>query len=295
MLIFWFLSTNIIIQTRLISKAEREEIDHAFQLFDTENTGEISVKDVREALEDADPETRAIFAKLPEKGVLTSEEFAEFLLKRKGEPHDLDHVFTLFDKDTKGYIGVSDLKQIAHDLGEQMSDEELEEMIQRADSNRDGRVSRNDFKEVMTKKLWSWVNHFWTNKLYISIRVHVSSAEATYLEFLDICILRGSTRIDRAENVECWRTCERYPTIDRWVDADSFAAREALRGHDNRYNRMDSVQSHERWKEGVNLQYNVLYRTTNSGNWFTFNLPYLILIVPEEPLRQSLFYVDNFG
>ena len=42
-------------------------------------------------------------------------------------------------------------------LGETMTDEELQEMIDRADSNGDGAVSMDDFYNIMTKKTFAWV------------------------------------------------------------------------------------------------------------------------------------------
>mmetsp|Transcript_20903 Transcript_20903/g.30116 ORF Transcript_20903/g.30116 Transcript_20903/m.30116 type:complete len:99 (-) Transcript_20903:69-365(-) len=85
---------------------------------------------------------------------LTLDEFVDILTKRNGDPHDLNHVFSLFDTDEKGYITVADLKQIAHNLGELMSMGELEEMVNIADSNGDGRVTKEDFNKIMRQKLW---------------------------------------------------------------------------------------------------------------------------------------------
>lgn len=40
-------------------------------------------------------------------------------------------------------------------VGESMTDEELREMIERADSNGDGEISFEDFYNIMTKKAFS--------------------------------------------------------------------------------------------------------------------------------------------
>ena len=46
--------------------------------------------------------------------------------------------FKLFDTDEKGKISFKDLKRVAKELGENMTDEELQEMIDEADRDGDG-------------------------------------------------------------------------------------------------------------------------------------------------------------
>ena len=46
-------------------------------------------------------------------------------------------------------------KRVAKELGETMTDEELQEMVDRADSNGDGAVTLDDFFNIMTKKTFA--------------------------------------------------------------------------------------------------------------------------------------------
>ena len=48
------------------------------------------------------------------------------------------------------------MRRVARELGETMTDEELAEMIDRADSNSDGAVTMDDFFNIMTKKTFAW-------------------------------------------------------------------------------------------------------------------------------------------
>lgn len=47
---------------------------------------------------------------------------------------------------------MKNLKRVAKELGETMSEDELREMLERADSNGDGEISFEDFYAIMTKK-----------------------------------------------------------------------------------------------------------------------------------------------
>ena len=63
--------------------------------------------------------------------------------------------FRLFDDDCTGTITLRNLRRVARELGETMTDEELQEMVDRADSNGDGAVSMDDFYNIMTKKTFA--------------------------------------------------------------------------------------------------------------------------------------------
>jgi Ca2+-binding EF-hand superfamily protein len=70
----------------------------------------------------------------------------------KDSREDIAKVFRLFDEDRNGYVTVANLRRVAKELGETMTEEEILEMIERADSDNDGRVSFEDFYNIMTKK-----------------------------------------------------------------------------------------------------------------------------------------------
>ncbi len=64
-------------------------------------------------------------------------------------------MFRLFDEENQGYISVKTLRKIVKELGENLSEEELEEMIRKADSDGDQKVTADDFYNVMTRKNFS--------------------------------------------------------------------------------------------------------------------------------------------
>ena len=67
-----------------------------------------------------------------------------------------EEAFQLFDKDIDGDITFDDLKQTAMELNENMTDEELMEMLQGANATRNGRgqlaVNYHLFQEILSKQ-----------------------------------------------------------------------------------------------------------------------------------------------
>ena len=59
--------------------------------------------------------------------------------------------FRLFDDDNTGKISFKNLKRVAKELGERMTDEELQGMIEMADKDGDGEVNADEFMKIMKK------------------------------------------------------------------------------------------------------------------------------------------------
>jgi len=57
----------------------------------------------------------------------------------------------LFDDDNTSKISLKNLKRVARELGETMTDEELQEMIDEADRDGDGEIGEDDFIRIMKK------------------------------------------------------------------------------------------------------------------------------------------------
>ncbi len=74
-------------------------------------------------------------------------EFDEFLkyitmpISQNDDKKDLDQIFKLFDPDQLGFINLKNLKKIALELGENMDDHQLQDMIERADTDGDNLVT----------------------------------------------------------------------------------------------------------------------------------------------------------
>ena len=88
-------------------------------------------------------------------GNIDFDDFLDQITSKLGDKETRDgiaKIFQLFDDDKKGSITLKNLKRVAKELGETMSEEELREMIERADSMGNGEISVEDFYTIMTKK-----------------------------------------------------------------------------------------------------------------------------------------------
>ena len=54
---------------------------------------------------------------------------------------EIREAFKVFDKDGNGYISASELRHVMTNLGEKLTDEEVDEMIKEADVDGDGKVN----------------------------------------------------------------------------------------------------------------------------------------------------------
>ena len=60
------------------------------------------------------------------------------MMKTPHEELDLKECFAVFDKDGNGYITRDELKNAMANLGEKLSEKDIEDMINEADTNKDG-------------------------------------------------------------------------------------------------------------------------------------------------------------
>ena len=148
-----------------LTEDEIEEIKEAFDLFDTDGSGSIDPRELRAAMQSLgfEAKNQTIYQMITDldKNKNNNIDFEEFLdmmtarMSDKDTREDINKVFRLFDDDTSGSITIRNLRRVARELGETMTDEELQEMVERADSNGDGAVSMDDFYNIMTKKTFT--------------------------------------------------------------------------------------------------------------------------------------------
>ena len=88
-------------------------------------------------------------------GTIEYEEFLQMMTHKilyRDPKDEIMKAFRLFDDDETGKISFKNLKRVAKELGERMTDEELQEMIDEADRDGDGEVNEEEFMRIMTYK-----------------------------------------------------------------------------------------------------------------------------------------------
>jgi Ca2+-binding EF-hand superfamily protein len=145
-----------------LTDEELQEVREAFNLFDTEGTGKIDPKELKAAMQSLgfDAKNATVFSIIRDiagsgEESITFDVFVEMLTAKIGESdsrEDINKVFNLFDVDGKGLITLRDLKRVAKELGETLTDAELLEMIERADRDGDSQITPDDFAAIMLRK-----------------------------------------------------------------------------------------------------------------------------------------------
>ena len=148
-----------------LSADEIEEIKEAFDIFDVDRSGAISVQELLNAMRSLGFDTKnpAIFQMIADmdedgNGEIEFEEFLDMMTARisdRNTKEDLERVFKLFDDKRTGEISVENLRRVAKELGEDIPEEELREIILRADLDGDGKLTFDDFYAVITKKTFA--------------------------------------------------------------------------------------------------------------------------------------------
>ena len=147
-----------------LTEDEVLEIREAFDLFDSDKSGEIDVAELKQALGnlgiDTKNQTLQNMLSDIDKNGNANIDFDEFIdmmtakMSEKTSREDLEKFYELFlEGDNADKIDIKHLKKVCTELNENITDEELNEMIVRADTDKDGKVSFEEFYAIINKKI----------------------------------------------------------------------------------------------------------------------------------------------
>merc|ERR1711892_90340 len=144
-----------------LSKDKLAEFQYCFSLLDTDKNGVITTGDIKSSLTalgyyPTDVELQEMVTKLDSNrnGEIEFEEFLSMITKKMksgASDEEIKDTLRVFDKDCNGFISAAELRQALANLGEKLSDDELDEMIKEVDFDGDGQIDYAEFLSMMKK------------------------------------------------------------------------------------------------------------------------------------------------
>ena len=145
-----------------LTEEEIGEFKEAFTLFDKDGDGTITTKELGTIMRSlgqnpTEDELQDMISEVDGdgNGII---DFTEFLIMMdrkmtdKDSEEEIRNAFKAFDKEGKGYISASGLRNVMMNLGEQLTDEVIDEMIRQADVDGDGTINYEEFFTMMMSK-----------------------------------------------------------------------------------------------------------------------------------------------
>ncbi|CCI42495.1 hypothetical protein ABG067_006984 [Albugo candida] len=142
-----------------LSEEQICEFKEAFSLFDKDGDGTITTKELGTVMRSlgqnpTEAELQDMINEVDADGNGTID-FPEFLTMMSRKMKDTDaeeeirNAFQVFDKNLDGFITPAELRHIMTNLGEKLTDEEVDEMIREADLDGDGKINYEEFVKMM--------------------------------------------------------------------------------------------------------------------------------------------------
>nr|CAG4636357.1 EOG090X09ZA [Eubosmina coregoni]SVE69936.1 EOG090X09ZA [Eubosmina coregoni] len=183
-----------------LTEEQIAEFKEAFSLFDKDGDGTITTKELGTVMRSlgqnpTEAELQDMINEVDADGNGTID-FPEFLtmmarkMKDTDSEEEIREAFRVFDKDGNGFISAAELRHVMTNLGEKLTDEEVDEMIREADIDGDGQVN------------------------YEVFFLHISSE--IFIAFLDMSVIRKATHSGSwySDSVK-----ELNRQLDGWLDA----------------------------------------------------------------------------
>eukprot|EP01061_Rhynchopus_euleeides_P006575 TRINITY_DN15624_c0_g1_i1.p1 TRINITY_DN15624_c0_g1~~TRINITY_DN15624_c0_g1_i1.p1 ORF type:complete len:176 (+),score=76.59 TRINITY_DN15624_c0_g1_i1:268-795(+) len=147
-----------------LTEEQEADLKEAFNLLDSEGYGTIDARDLKVALralgyEPQKDKMKKIISEIDKdsmSGTLLYEEFKRIMTEKLFDYENDEEIriaFPLFTEGKSKFISVDDLKRVASELGETLTEEVFQEMIREADVlDHDGLISEEEFQRVMKRE-----------------------------------------------------------------------------------------------------------------------------------------------
>jgi Ca2+-binding EF-hand superfamily protein len=89
-------------------------------------------------------------------GTIDFQEWLNLMTKRvtdRDSRDNINKIFALFDDEKTGFISIKNLRRVVRELGESISEAELQELVDRADLDFDGLISEEEFYTIISRPI----------------------------------------------------------------------------------------------------------------------------------------------
>merc|ERR1712071_468487 len=143
-----------------LSEDEVSDLKEAFSMFDIDGDGTITIIELREVMKSlgqnpTEKELKQMIRSVDADGnnEIDFDEFLILMSSKKPSSDDPDKelrdAFAVFDDDNSGSISREELKKLMKNLGQSLSDGELDAMMDEVDTDGNGEIDFNEFKSMM--------------------------------------------------------------------------------------------------------------------------------------------------
>ena len=138
-----------------LTEEQIAEFKEAFSLFDKDGDGTITTKELGTVMRSLgqNPTEAELLDMINEvdadgNGTIDFPEFLSLMARKMKDTdteEELIEAFKVFDRDGNGFISAAELRHVMTNLGEKLTDEEVDEMIREADVDGDGQINYEEF------------------------------------------------------------------------------------------------------------------------------------------------------
>lgn len=154
--------TSVLQSEFKVTEKQFNDAKQAFHLYDKKGNNEVATKDLATIfkalslhVDDEKLKDWADEADEEATGLLSWDSFKELFERKVKEDEDekeLREAFRVLDSQKKGVIPVDDLRWILQSLGDDLTSEEIEDMIAETDTDGSGTVDYEEFKSLMSSE-----------------------------------------------------------------------------------------------------------------------------------------------
>ena len=145
-----------------LSEAQTKAAQVAFTSFDKKNEDKIKVGDIEAAMKRLGHTIKPDWLEKIEHmidsegtGYVAFEEFANIIRKKMQDDEDereLREMFRILDKEKKGEVNTNELRWILKNLGDDLTEADIDDMIADVDTDGSGWIDYNEFAKLMSSE-----------------------------------------------------------------------------------------------------------------------------------------------